>query len=151
LPMRLLPILLPLALGITFGCSGGTGPVDAHVDTRSALALWHAQGSSDYRFEFQRFCFCAAEYTQPVTVEVRHGRIVSVRSSLTGESFPLTGPVPWYTVEDLFRLVQDAQRAGTAELRVEYHPSGYPALIEIGSFAADAAVRYTVGDVRRKD
>jgi hypothetical protein len=38
---------------------------------------------------------------------------------------------------------------GDDPVRVEYHPRGYPVVIEIGSLAADAGVRYSVGNVQR--
>jgi hypothetical protein len=149
--MKAPAILLTVLLAATIGCSTGSTPVDAGIDSRSALSLWRSGGWTDYEYHFERVCFCTSEYVEPVLVEVRQGRIVAVTSTVDGEARSLTGPVPWYTVDDLFRLVQNARSSGRERLLVEYHPSGYPMMIEIGTLENDAGVRYLVGGVRRLD
>jgi hypothetical protein len=145
--MTSIRVLLAASLILFAGCGDRNGPVDARVDTRNALSQWRANAWTNYRFDFQRHCFCVPSAVEPVTIEVRGGSIVSVRSRLTGEELPRSESAPWYTIEDLFRLIQDAERSGTRPLIVRYHAAGYPTLIELGTLASDAGVRYTVENV----
>jgi hypothetical protein len=145
--MNSLVALVPITLLVIAGCGAGDGPVNARVDTRGVLSQWRAHEWLDYRFDFDRHCFCVPEAVEPVTVEVRDGRVASVRSRRTGEELPRTASVPWYTIEDLFRLIRDAERAGTRPLVVRYHPQGYPTEIELGTLANDAGVRYSIENV----
>jgi hypothetical protein len=135
-------LLLSLA-----GCAGVSQPADPLHEVRSARATWAAQELRDYRFDFDRQCFCVREAVEPVTIEVRGGGVHEVRSRRTGEVMPHSEAVPWYTIEQLFGQIEEAQAAGIQSVRVEYHPLGYPSEIEIGSLAADAGVHYTVKNV----
>jgi hypothetical protein len=135
---------LPLALP---GCAGTNQPADPIHEVGSARATWAAQELRDYRFDFDRQCFCVREAVEPVTVEVRDGAVHEVRSRRTGEVMPSSDAVPWFTIERLFEQIEEAEAAGTQPVRVAYHPRGYPTEIEIGSLAADAGVHYTVSNV----
>jgi hypothetical protein len=145
-PFRALPLAaLLLALA---ACAGAGRAADPLAEVRSARATWAAQELRSYRFDFERQCFCVREAVEPVTVEVREGAVHEVRARATGEVMPGGDAVPWYTIEQLFDQIEEAQAAGTQPVRVEYHRRGHPTEIEIGSLAADAGVRYIVGDPR---
>lgn len=144
--MKTLAFLIMAGLLVS-GCGASDGPVNARLGSRGELSQWRAQDWTDYRFDFARHCFCVPEALEPVTIEVSGGRISAVRSRRTGEELPRTASAPWYTIEELFRLVRDAERAGVRPLRVRYHPLGYPAEIELGTLASDAGVRYSVENV----
>lgn len=131
------------------GCTREGQPVDAALeDVDSARAAWAEQGLRRYQFAFRKDCFCVREAVEPVTIEVRDGVVTAVRSRNTGAAMPKNDALQWPTIEQLFREIREARNAGQM-VRVEYHRSGYPVSIEIGSLAADAGVRYTVGNVRR--
>jgi hypothetical protein len=132
-------LLLSLA-----GCAGASPPADPLHEVRSARAAWAAEELRDYRFDFDRQCFCVREAVEPVTIEVRDGHLHEVRSRSTGEVMPRSDAVPWYTIEQLFDHIAEAQAAGLQAVLVDYHPRGYPTVIEIGSLAADAGVHYNV-------
>jgi hypothetical protein len=147
--MRSAVPLLGLAVVYLMGCTAGSAP---DAEPRSELAaqarLWEAADLDSYRFEFQQQCFCVREQVQPVTVEVRAGRIERVLSRDTGADLFSDPNLHWYTISDLFDLISEAQRNDTEPLEVRYDPElGYPTHIEIGSLAADAGVIYTASDL----
>ena len=148
--MKRTGLCVVFALGVTIaGCAGSGEPLESPPEvTEGGSTTWTAQGPQNYRFKFRRECFCVREAVEPVVVEVREGSIVSVRSQNTGAPMPTSGPVDWYTIQQLLELVDQARPDGQT-VQVEFHSSGYPKLIEIGSLAADAGVRYHVSDVER--
>lgn len=109
---------------------------------------WRAAALADYRYDFEQQCFCLREQTQPVTVEVRGGRVTRVVSRETGQEVARGENLRWHTVPGLFQLAADARGNGS-EPRVTYDPRlGYPTRIEIGSLAADAGVIYLASNLR---
>lgn len=142
----LLPLLLPLILA---GCARSQPAAPPPEAIAAARAAWQAQDMSDYRFDFERQCFCVHEAVEPVTIEVRDGAIAQVVSRRTGEEMPISETVPWYTIDELLEMVAQAEAEGTQPVSVQYHRLGYPLRIEIGSLAADAGVIYKVDAVER--
>ncbi len=143
MPMRWRTLLFSVLLVVS-GCAGSQAPAEPPREVGSAAEVWAAQNIRNYRFDFDRQCFCVREAVEPVTIEVREGVITRVRSRNTGEAMPASDLVTWYTVEDLFEQIREAQAAGIEPIRVQYHEWGYPLEIEIGSLAADAGVHYRV-------
>ena len=63
--------------GITAGDSiTGSGDL---TELRERRAAWLAHGIDDYRFQLQISCFCGAQITRPVVIEVRGGAIATVQ------------------------------------------------------------------------
>ncbi|MEX2582350.1 MAG: DUF6174 domain-containing protein [Gemmatimonadota bacterium] len=137
-------LLLTVAL-LGSGCAAPTpaGPV---TDLRTALARWEAAAPSEYRFDFQRICECLPAWTDPVTIEVRNQDVVSVVSRNSGEPVDLDGTVRWYAIEELFTLIEAIDAEGQ-RLIVDYHASGYPLRIEVGTPANDAGYVLTIGNL----
>lgn len=140
-------LLSGLLILMLSSCAGAGQPANNLQEVQSARETWAERGLSSYRFDFERQCFCVREAVEPVTVEVREGAVHEVRSRRTGEVMPHTEAIPWYTIDELLALVEDAQAQGGQEVRVQFHQDGYPLQIEIGSLAADAGVHYTVANV----
>jgi len=128
--MRLIFRTMCIALLAVAGCSRDiTGPVPARAD---------------YRYDFQRDCFCPREAVQPVTIEVRQGRVARVVTRPGGDVVTNTPYANWPTIEDLVQEIEEARRRGEKNLIVRYDEKlGYPTFIEIGTLANDAGVRYT--------
>jgi hypothetical protein len=128
--MRLVLRAMCIALLAVAGCSRdvtGLGPEGA-----------------DYRYDFQRVCFCTPEAVQPVTIEVRDGRVARVVTRPRGEDVTNARFASWPTIEELVREIDDARARGEQNLVVRYDEKlGYPTFIEIGTLANDAGVRYT--------
>lgn len=131
------------------GCSAGSSPESGPPDDVAAQErVWREAGLDSYRFGFQQQCFCVREQVQPVTVEVRDGRVERVLSSETGRDLSNDPGLRWHTIADLFDLISEARTNATEPLVVRYHPRlGYPMHIETGSLAADAGVVYSVSDL----
>lgn len=103
---------------------------------------------ADYRYDFQRDCFCPREAVQPVTIEVRGGEVVRVVTRPGGEDVTNTRYASWPTIEDLIQEVEEARGRGEKNLVVRYDEElGYPTFIEIGTLANDAGVRYTAANL----
>jgi hypothetical protein len=128
------------------GCAEREPPPDAAPGASPIRAAWEARGLRDYRYDFDRHCFCVIEAVQPVTIEVRDGAVARVVSRNTGEEVERSEAIPWYTIDELIRQVEEAEARGE-EVQVARHPDGYPTEIEIGSLAADAGVRYEVANL----
>jgi hypothetical protein len=134
---------------VSFGCStGASSDADEPGDLAAAQQRWEAAALMDYRFDFQQQCFCVREQVQPVTIDVRDGRISRVVSRETGEDVAAVQGLQWRTIPDLFRVISEARQSGVTPLIVQYDPQlGYPVRIEAGSLAADAGVIYAVSNL----
>lgn len=136
---RVLQGVAAVVLGVLAGCT--TGPSDDLERERQRLeqarAQWRSQNIEDYRYVFQRSCFCGPEAREPALVNVRRGAIVSVEHVATGAP---QDPVFYYTIEGLFDLLEDSIDQGAASLNVTYDSAlGYPtsAFIDRSEMIAD--------------
>ena len=118
------PVLLALA-GLGCGITGPDDPLDGERERlEQARAQWRSLGIADYRFTFQRSCFCAPSLREPALVNVFRGDIVSVESAASGVP---QDPAFYYTVEQLFGIIEDAIDEDAARLSVTYDSAmGYP-------------------------
>ncbi|MBD0319233.1 MAG: hypothetical protein ICV87_02800 [Gemmatimonadetes bacterium] len=138
---------LILGLLLLAGCATTSAPTQSGAGTAEERQ-WRAAALADYRFDFEQQCFCIEAQRQPVTVEVRGGRVSQVLARATGQPVSAAENVQWRTVDDLFRLIAEARANGT-ELRASFDPRlGYPTRVEIGSLAADAGVIYIASNLR---
>lgn len=132
--MRLILRTMCIALLAAAGCS------------RAPTAAGWA--GADYRYDFQRDCFCTREAVQPVTIEVRDGRVARVVTRQGGEDVTALHFPSWPTIEDLFQEIEEARGRGEKNLTVRYHEKlGYPTFIEIGTLSNDAGVRYSAANL----
>ncbi len=114
----------------------GESPIASSSPAQSQLQqnrqLWRTQNISNYRYTLQVGCFCLPEVTQPVVIEVRNGKVVSMigvntRKPVNPEYFKDYNSIP-----KLFNLVQNAIANRAHRISVTYHPTrGYPTQISI--------------------
>jgi hypothetical protein len=124
----MLRVVLAVGIGVPVGCGESVGPLQAELDANRRL--WAEVGFSDYRYNFQRLCFCVD--VRPVDIEVRAGTITTVTVTETGERVNSADFGRFETVESLFDLVRDAIDRKAEKLTVAYHPSlGYPIDIDV--------------------
>jgi hypothetical protein len=126
--MRLARIaILPLLLS----ACGLIGPDDEgeveHDRLDRNVALWEGTEPARYAFFLQRLCFCGAELTQRVRIEVANGVVVSRTYADNG----LPVPAQWHNLfpamEGIFLIVREALDRKAAEFEVQYDPiRGYP-------------------------
>jgi len=89
---------------------------------------WHARRISDYSIEVAVGCFCPWP-SNPAVLEVRRDSAVALRDT-TGKSMGKPRE-PWslYTIDGLFRAVEEGARYRDV-IEVAYDPEyGYPAMI----------------------
>lgn len=104
------------------------GPDGADDDLARNRERWRAQRIQDYQVQFRLVCFCGTEVTEPVTLEVRRGTLVSVTRVADGRAVDSS---QWrgryYTVDELFALIAEARQGGAHEVRVAYDGTlGHP-------------------------
>jgi len=125
-------LLGALLLSVTLpACT--TAPDDPGDDLATNRRHWRSQRITDYDIQFQMICFCVPDATAPVLLQVRGGAIVSVKRVADGVAVP---PSRWegtyYTVDQMFALIADAQARGADEVRVAYDPLlRYPTTVYI--------------------
>ena len=110
------------------GCTSLFDPDGSELDEN--MDRWANSGIEDYRFRFQRLCFCVS--VDPVEIDVIDGQIVSITLIETGEP-PHPDLVDTYlTIDGLFAEIQDAMDRNAFSLSVSYHETlGYPTSIDI--------------------
>ena len=129
-PIRAL--LGALLLSVTLpACT--TSPDDPGDDLFANRRQWQSQRLTNYQVQFRLSCFCITDVTQPVLLQVRNNAIVSVTRVADGVAVP---PSKWegtyYTVDQMFALIADAEAKGADEVRVSYDSTfSYPTTVFI--------------------
>ena len=114
-----------------------TRPVEPRPDKvdHAALAMtleenrlkWQANATANYRFNFQRGCFCLRDYTREAVVEVAEGAIVAAAYADDGVAVEADLNDRYDTIDELFALLQQAVVSGAVQIDVEFDPVlGYP-------------------------
>lgn len=89
---------------------------------------WEALAIDSYTCTFQISCYCIREATLPKTVQVVNGKIVKVDWASYDED------EHWgvQTINQLFNLIEQAEKDKVHTLEVDYHPDkGYPTMLYI--------------------
>ena len=125
-------------------CDGVTSP---HSELELARTRWAERGPSDYSMTIQRYCFCGPGITQPATVTVSRGVIVSRVYVATGDTVPAGVADAYGDVASLFAFIQSAIDEGAYKVDVQYDADfGFPRTITIdwNKNAADDEVSVSV-------
>ncbi len=112
---------------------------------------WSARGISSYRYTVRRVCFCPPPLTRAVTVTVREGAVRGAMYADDGTPVSAEDLHHFATVDQLFRVVQEALDRDAEELAVTYDPVyGYPRTIRIDfrKATADDEQFYTASDLQ---
>ena len=101
-------------------------------DDLSPTAANGSRTHADYQIS-SAWAFCIVDVTQPVILQVRNNAIVSVTRVSDGGAVPASQwEGTYYTVDQMFALIADAQAKGADEVRVEYHTDlRYPTTVFI--------------------
>ncbi len=127
LPSSVLWSLACLTVAAT-ACSDALGPHED--DLVAARASWAEADADDYRFEFQRFCFCDPNSVRLTRIEVSGGTVSSAIYLDVGE--PVTGLSSLPTIESLFDEIEAAIDGEAYLLMADYNPAmGYPTDVPI--------------------
>ncbi|MDD5392597.1 MAG: DUF6174 domain-containing protein [Thiothrix sp.] len=97
---------------------------------------WKAQKISNYTFTLARSCFCAPEFTAPIQITVKGGKVVKAVSTPpaalpagNGRMAPANTDARdrAMTVDGLFKTIQEAVNSKAAQIDVKYDRKyGYP-------------------------
>jgi hypothetical protein len=113
--------------------------------------LWAKQNISNYRFTVRQTCFCSMESMQPVTIEVRNGKVTSIVPAIDAVSFNQEDFTNHDSIAKLFDVIEDAIAKQAEDLLVTYHPTlGYPTKISINydAWTADEELSITVENLQ---
>jgi hypothetical protein len=126
-------LVLPLLLSSCDLIAPGSDRERAELER--AWHNWELNGIEDYAYVQQRLCQCQSELTAAVRVIVRSS-LVNELSYTDGSPVPEQYLTMWGTVEDLFRLIDNALNSDAASLLVSYDSKfGYPIHISIDYYA----------------
>jgi Family of unknown function (DUF6174) len=99
-------------------------------------ALWEDAGPQSYMYGYNKYCDCHPTDPPETVVTVANGAVTRVYHLLAGSSREVPareGSLELYwTIEDLFELIDSAMSAGAAATRVRYDDTfGYPVSIYV--------------------
>lgn len=143
-------LLLILGLSLS-GCAligSDDGPVR---DLQDAERRWTEQNLENYRFLYQKLCFCG--FIGKVQITVRDGEVVDGFVLETGDPLPFNELSYVPTIEELFTIIADAQQRDAHQLEVSYSGQGYPEriIIDYRQNVADDEFSYYVEAVEALD
>ena len=133
-------VLILLAAFIIPGCA-------PESTFNRSLKLWQSKAVVDYSYELRVICFCPAEVTSPVLVEIRNGVTSSVRYA--ADNVPATNEFfeRFNTVEKLFAVIRDAYNRKADTVSAAYDLGyGVPISVSIDyiKLAVDEELAFTV-------
>jgi hypothetical protein len=111
-------------LALSFSAARAGDQIEDIAETlRRNQRKWAEQQAKEYQFVFRLVCFCIPEFTRPVVINVREGKIVAVRyadrdqAPIAPENFNR-----YQTVDELFAIIQQAIEQKAHRINVTYHP-----------------------------
>ena len=148
-----LPALLLAAAFAASGCSDkidplGPGSLSGRLDAN--WDVWQAWTDPDYAFDFRWDCFCLAELTAPVRVQVVDHAVTAVTYLDDGTPVDPDYLAVFPTIAQLFLTVEQAIDDDADVILVEFHAEhGYPtsASLDYDAQAADDELAFTVDNV----
>jgi hypothetical protein len=120
--------------------------VDPPAELDAARRAWASRGIRSYAYTLEVSCFCI--HRGRYAVEVRDGRLASVRDAQTGAPSPESRAELLLTVDQLFERMDQAARLGTRVRAVYDARLGYPSEAEIGLLADDSGTLYRIEGLR---
>jgi Family of unknown function (DUF6174) len=138
-----------LAAGVFLGLGAcsivSPGP---ESELTSAQHRWASLAPASYTIVASQQCECLAAASGPVIISVRNGVVESRQYVQSGAAVPPAYASSFPAVDELFAMIDAAQRAGTPLLVAQYDPAfGYPTRFSVGVVEADAPVHF-MGDLQ---
>ena len=126
-------------------------PLSALQQLQTAQALWQQKQPEHYAFTLKRSCFCPPEFNKPIEVRVYRGVIQQATLLPDGKPLPADRKNDAMTVEDLFKMIQDAIAGKAESVEVKYDAQyGFPTSISIdrSRMIADEEVYIATSDFK---
>jgi hypothetical protein len=124
-------VLLFLSASACFALAAAAQP----TDLAAARNLWRRAAISDYEYGYRKYCACHPDSPPETVVTVRGGAIVGVRHrpvDSTNEVPARAGSLQYYwTIDELFELIDSAKRRGAAVQASYDRERGFPTEIHI--------------------
>jgi len=116
---------IAVLVALSAGCQTHAASCPDDPSAAAAYAAWTARHLTDYRFVWQRTCFCLPDAVQPIVVTVHHGEIVSATDRA---GTPVSADIrnDLLTIDALYRRAA-AARCTADEVRVTASQDGVPA------------------------
>lgn len=133
-----------VSIGVSIAAAFALGMAPSWLwaaELEDARALWREAGVSDYVYGYRKHCDCYRTDPPETVVTVRDGSIARVHHLYADSSREVPareGSLDLYwTVEDLFALVESARSGSADALRVEYDTAlGHPLRVYVDYDAA---------------
>ena len=130
-----LGLVVPALLAGTVGC-GILSPEDEWEKLEKELNRnwnrWDREAIGSYSLTQTHLCECIPIFQGPSRIWVVDGVITRVEKTLGGEVVEEEDWPAWYTVEEMFLLIEDAIHDQVAVLELEYDPvRGFPTRIAV--------------------
>ena len=121
-----------VAAAAAFGLAcGGSSSSPQRSENALERLRWEAAGIDRYTLDQEVVCFCPSE-ANVARLTVVAGDVVDLVDADTGEPVPSELAGLYYTVDQLFDLVDDANARGAATLEVDYDSAlRFPASVVI--------------------
>ena len=122
-------IVAILAACVALGAAAQPG------DLRAARSTWRAAKLVDYEYGYRKYCACHPDSPPETIVTVRNGEVVGVRHRPADAGNEVQAEARnlkyYWTIDELFELIDSAQRRG-AQVRATYDSRrGFPTEIHI--------------------
>ena len=105
------------------------------TDLETAQKLWESKQVTNYKMVQQRSCFCPTEYIRPMIYDVKDSKAqrgTARYDDKDKEQVSQAIEVSLNSVDDAFKIIQDAITNNVDSLEVEYDTTyGYPTKINI--------------------
>ncbi len=129
------------AADITFINGKGSGDLTTRLATHRAR--WEGMGIDDYRFRYERSCFCPEAWRGPFDITVRNGEIVGATYADSGRPVPADLVRNLDTIPALFDRIEQAIGSHAERIDVDFDPTtGIPTRLYIdqSSMIADEEI-----------
>ncbi|MCK5727240.1 MAG: hypothetical protein KAH22_10485 [Thiotrichaceae bacterium] len=95
-------------------------------------ALWKKTNIRDYRYEFQRSCFCLHDFTKPVLIRVKNKTVVDARFKDNNKPLSNKFKDNRQTMNKMFDTIQQAINKKAYNIKVRYNSRyGYPESVTV--------------------
>lgn len=104
-------------------------------DLETAKTLWTSKNITNYKMEQKSSCFCMEDYTRPMIYDIKDGKSWPATARYNDkdkEQVPQTLQIQFNSVDDAFKIIEDAIAKNVDNLTVTYDNTyGYPVSIAI--------------------
>lgn len=124
--------------------------VAAQAGFETARSLWQSRNLHTYSYSIVRQCYCTTDYTRPMRVDIRNGKVVAAIYTDDRSRVGATVVHHLRSIDAWFDRIEQGYEKTYYRMEVRYHPSlGYPQtlLLDKRERVADDEERVTISHV----